>query len=228
MRDGDHVGENSRGTGGAELLGGVGAGGDAVTGEAGVLGGGDVVGRVADQACRGGVGAECLERVDGEFTVGFEPRSVHRAKCAGEQMRDAQVVHQRARGGAVFVGEYGAADVLRVEGFEEFARAGEEGDAVEHVLGPVGAVNGQGLLDERGVGVAEEALDGDLESAADGAVNVFHARWGQAEVAERVAVGLMDRREMVEQGAIEVEEDGAKTSHAGNIGGWRATEQGNF
>jgi len=41
-------------------------------------------------------------------------------------------------------------------------------------------------------------------------------------------MGLMDRGEVIEQGAIEVEEDGAKTGHAGNIGGSGATEQGKF
>lgn len=213
MGERGHVGVDGVGAGFGELRGGVGAGRHAVAGETAVVRGLDVVGGVADHAGGGGVGAEGFQGVGGELGVGLEPGRIHRSEYGVEEVGDAEVIHEGAGGGAVFVGEDGAADAAGFEGFEEFAGAGEEGDAVEHVCVPVGAVDGEGFFEEGGVFFAEEALDGDFEAAADGAVNLFHGGLGEAEGAHGVDVGFVDGGEVIEEGAIEVEEDGAEAVH---------------
>ena len=198
------------GAGGVELGGGVGAGGDAPDGEAGVAAGFDVPGGVADKEGFGGGGVELRERVLGELEPGLEPRGVGGAKDAGKERRDFQVVADEAGGGAVFVGEDGEGGAAGVEFFEKFARAGEEGDIVEHGGVPVGAVDRKGFGDAVG---ADEAADGELEAAADGAVDLLEGRRREAEFLHRVRVAAMDRGEMVDEGAVEVEEEGFEIRH---------------
>lgn len=71
LGEGGEVRKDLGGAGGLELGGGVGAGGDTPNGEAGVLAGFDVPGRIADEEGFGGRGVELGEGVLGELDLGF-------------------------------------------------------------------------------------------------------------------------------------------------------------
>ena len=93
---------------------------------------------------------------------------------------------------------------------EEFEGAGEEDDVVEHRGVPVGAINGEGLGDARR---ADELGDGVFESTANGGADLGEGRRGEAELAQRMAVAAMDRGEVIDERAVEVEEDGGEIRH---------------
>ncbi len=198
------------GAGGLELVGGVGAGGDAPDGEAGVAAGFNVPGGIADEEGFGGRGVELGEGVLGELDLRFQPRGVEGAEDGGEERADFQVIADEAGGGAVFVGEDGEFGAAVVEGFEEFTGAGEEGDVVEHGGVPVGAINREGFGGAFG---SHEAADGEFEATADGVVNLFEGRRRKAEFLHRVRVAPMDRGEVIDEGAVEVEEEGFEIGH---------------
>lgn len=208
--DGGQAGEYGIGSGGAKFVGGVGAGGDGPAREAGVVGGGDVERGIADEERGGGVGGELAEDVVGECGLGFEPSGVFRPEVAVEERGEPEVGANEARRRAEFVGEDCDLCAAGVQGLEEFARAWEKDDIVEHRLVPVGPVNGEGLRDARG---ADEGCDGAFESSADGRANLGKRWRGQAELAHRVAVAAMDRGEMIDERAVEVEQDGGKSGH---------------
>ncbi len=167
--DGGQVGEYGVGTSGAKFVGGVGAGGDGPAREAGLVGSGDVEGRVADEERGGGVSGELAEDVAGECGLGLEPSGVPRPEVAVEERGETEVGADEARRRAEFVGEDGELRAASVQGFEEFARAREQDDIVEHRRIPVGSVNGESLRDACG---ADEGGDGVFESSADGCANV--------------------------------------------------------
>lgn len=80
------------------------------------------------------------------------------------------MIADESGGRAVFVGEDGELGSAGVEGFEEFAGAGEEFDVVEHGGVPVRAINREGFGGAFG---SDEAADGEFKAAADGVVNLF-------------------------------------------------------
>lgn len=209
--EGDEVGENLLGAGGMELIGGVRAGGDAPDGEAGVLSGLDVPRRVADEEGARGWGAELVERMARELDLRFEPWGVGCAENAVEQRREIQMVADEPGGRAVFVGEDGEPGAAGVETFEKLACAGEEGDVVEHCFVPVGSVNrerfGNALL-------SDEAGNRELETAADGGVHLLEGRGGESEPLHRVRVGPVDRGEVVDERAVEIEQKRGESGHA--------------
>jgi len=208
--DGGQAGEYGVGTSGAKFVGGVGAGGDSPAKEAGVVGGGDVERGIADEERGGGVSGELAEDVVGECGLGLEPSGVFSPKVAVEERGETEVGADEARRRAEFVGEDGEPGAAGVQGFEEFACAWEQDDIVEHRRVPVGPVNGESLRDARG---PDEGGDGVFESSADGRANVGQRWRGQAELAHRVAVAAMDRGEMIDERAVEVEQDGGKSGH---------------
>lgn len=199
--------EHGVGSGGAEFGRGVGAGGDGPAGETGVVGGGDVEGGVADEECGGGVGGELAEDVGGECRLGLEPGRVFGAEVAVEKGSEAEVRADQARGRAHFVGENGELRAAGVQGLEQLKRAGEEYDVVEHRRVPVGAVDGERLRDARRT---DERREGVFESSADGGADLRQGRRKQAELAHRVTVAAMDGGEVVDERAVEVEEDGGE------------------
>lgn len=207
---GGQAGEYGVGSGGAKFGGGVSAGGDGPAREAGVVGGGDVERGIADEERGGGVGGELAEDVAGECGLGLEPSGVFSPKVAVEERGETEVGADEARRRAEFVGEDGELGAAGVQGFEEFACAGEQDDIVEHRRVPVGPVNGESLRDARG---PDEGGDGVFESSADGRANLGKRWRGQAELAHRVAVAAMDRGEMIDERAVEVEQDGGKSGH---------------
>ena len=112
--DGRQAVEDGVGPGGAEFVGGVGAGGDGPAGQAGVVRAGDVEGGIADEERGGGGGGELREDVAGEFGLGLEPCGVIGPEIAVEEGRESEVGADEARGRAGFVGEdseFGAAGV---------------------------------------------------------------------------------------------------------------------
>lgn len=217
------------GGGGAELVGGVGAGGDAPDGETGVAARFDVPGRVADEEGFGGGGVELRKCVLGELDLRFEPGGVGGAEDAGEERRDFKVFADETGGWAVFVGEDGELGAAGVELFEEFAGAREKFDVVEHGGVPIRAIDREGFGDAVG---SDEAADGEFEAAADGVVNLFEGRRRQAEFLHRVRVATMDCGEVVDEGAVEVEKEGFEIGHErkGRIrcgrGGFNAATKG--
>ncbi len=204
------VGEDLRGGGGAELVGGVGAGGDAPDGEAGGAAGFHIPGGVADEEGFGGGGVELRKRVAGELDLRFEPGGVGGAEDSVEERGDFKVFADEAGGWAVFVGEDGELGAAGVEFFEEFAGAGQKFDVVKHGGVPIRTIDREGFGDAVG---ADEAADGELETAADGVVDLFEGRRGQAEFLHRVRVAPVDRGEVVDEGAVEVEEEGFERGH---------------
>jgi hypothetical protein len=128
----------------------------------------------------------------------------------------------------VFVGENSASNAASFKRFEQFLRSGQQGNSVEHVFVPVRAVNGGGFLELSDVFFTKNATDGDFDAAADRAMNLFHRRLGQPECPHGVDMGAVDRSEVIQKSAIEVEENGAETIHARNIGESTATENGKF
>lgn len=207
---GGQAGEYGVGSGGAKFGGGVSAGGDGPAREAGLVGSGDVERGIADEERGGGVGGELAEDVAGECGLGLEPSGVPRPEVAVEERGETEVGADEARRRAEFVGEDGELGAAGVQGFEEFACAGEQDDIVEHRRIPVGSVNGESLRDARG---PDEGGDGVFESSADGRANLGKRWRGQAELAHRVAVAAMDRGEMIDERAVEVEQDGGKSGH---------------
>lgn len=101
---------------------------------------------------------------------------------------------------------------MRVELGEDFAGAGEQHDVVEHGGIPVGAVDRESFGDTVG---ADEGGDGVFESATDGGANALERGGGEAEFHHGVTVAAMDRGEVVDERAVEVEEDSGKAGHEG-------------
>ena len=159
------------------------------------------------------VGVETAQGVLGKLGFRFEPRGVHGAEDALQKMVHLEVFEDVASGGAVFVGEDAAGDALKAKELEQFAGARQERDAEKHVFGPERAIDLDGLRNKRGMVGAEDAGHGDLQAAADGAVDILHGRLGQAEMGGGVAMAAMNGGEVIEQGAIEIEEDGVVGTH---------------
>ena len=197
--------------GGLEFLRGVRARCDQKTGKPALVRGLGVEGRVADEAGGRRVGAERGEHMGREPGVGLQPRSVLRAENAAEQRRDAEVIAHQARRGAVLVGEDRQRAAAGMQGAQQFAGSGHQLDAVEHGPVPVGAVNLQGAGE---IGLAHETAHGVLQAAADGAPDLFAGGRGQPELRQGVRVAAVDRRQVVEQRAVEVEQYGP-VAHAG-------------
>jgi hypothetical protein len=120
--------------------------------------------------------------------------------------------------GAALVGERGASHAAGTEGFEDGARARQQLGVVEPGLTPV-------LQDER-----EKALDifrpgecgdGLLDAASDGGFDLRAGRLRQADRAHGVAMAAVDGAELVDERAVEVEEDRAEGHGPLDHGGWR-------
>lgn len=112
-----------------------------------------------------------------------------------------------AGGGAEFVGEDGELGAAGAEGAEDFEGAGEEDDIIEHSGIPIGAVDGEGGGDAGGT---DEVGDGVFESATDGGADLREGGRREAELAHRVTVAAVDRGKVIDERAVEVEEDGGE------------------
>jgi hypothetical protein len=174
------------------------------------VGGGDVERRIADEQRGGGRGAEVSEGVRGELGLGLEPRRVLGAEVGVEERGEAEVIADESGGGAEFVGENGGLGAGGADGGEDFAGAGEQDDVVEHGGVPVRAVDRERFGDAVG---ADERGDGVFEAAADGGANAFIRGRREAEFHHRVAVAAMDRGEVVDECAVEVEKDRGERRH---------------
>ena len=219
--EGEKAVVNRVGSGGAQFVGGVGAGGDGIAGEAGGAGGLHIPRGVADEAGGGGVGAEGGEGVGGELGLRFQPLGVGGAEHEFKKGCEAEVVADGAGGGAVLVGEDGAGDAVGVESREEFAGAGEGVHAFEQVGGPEGAVEAEAFGHLR---LGDKCAHGVFQAAADGVFNLFAGGRGQPELRQCVGVAAMDGGQVVDQGAIEIEEDGAETHGRKLAAGRRAND----
>ena len=205
----DHIGKNRLGVG---LLGeffpGVAAGGD----EVGVLdaddaGGLEVEGGIADEGGLVGGGMEEAEDVLGEVAVGLaEAFGAFAALDGVKKGVDAEVFADLAAEVVLLVGEDGKLVIgLGGEVLEEFPGAGEEAEAEGVFLADDGVEVDDGFLGE---GVAEEAAHRHGEGTADGSLDGLKGGGFEAESFLGFPVGVVDGLEMVDKGAVEVEEDG--------------------
>ena len=190
---------------GEELGAGMGAGGDDLTVKAGVMGGGDVEGGVADEQAFDGCGGEFFEGVAGELGHGFAPGGVVGAEDEFEPAVPAEVLEEGAGGVADFVGEDGLAEAAGVKLFEEPGSSGERVEFLEHDFVKMPAVEREGLGGEFG---ADEAGEGEFNAAADGGADFIVGGGGKAELLLGEGDGAVNGAEMVDEGAVEVVENG--------------------
>ncbi len=191
-------------SGGAQLRGVVGAGRHDPAGETPGAPRLHIEGRVAHQQGLGGTRLEFGQGVGGESGLRLEPRRVARPVDPGEVGRESEMLADRARSRAQLVGEDGASESAGVKGLEEGQGAGQELDVVEQRGVEVGAVDADRLLKAGGI---DKAQHGALESAADRRAHGFVGRSLQAQTWQGVHVAAVDRTEVVDQCAIEVEEN---------------------
>jgi hypothetical protein len=123
---------------------------------------------------------------------------------------DAEVFTDEAGGGAVFVGKNCCCAAAAVERTEELFGAGQEGDTIVHVFLPVLAKAHAGFGNEGFVVRADEATYSFLQTASDGAVDLFKGRLRQTQRAHGVAMRTMDRGKVIDECAIEIKEHSAK------------------
>lgn len=195
---------------GAKLRGVVGAGRDAPAGEAAVVCGLHIEGRVADEERRFGAGAELREGVRGEFRLRLQPRRVPCAKHAAQKGRDAEVRADFPGVVAAFVGEDRELDTRGLLSAEQLKRAGHQRDVLQE--DPVGKRHVQldGAGNQR---VGHEVAHGVFQSAADGAAHCFHGGRGQPELWQHVDVAAMNGREGVDDGSVQIEEQRGVARH---------------
>ena len=203
----EEIVEDSVGWGlaGEEFGPGVGAGGDDLAVEAGVMGGGDVEGGVADEQGFGGGDGEFIEGVAGELGLGFAPGGVVGAEDEFEPAVPAEVAEEGAGGITDFVGEDGLAEAAGVELLEQPGGAGEGVEFVEHDFVEVAPVEGKGGRGELG---ADEAGEGELDAAADGGADLGIGGGREAELLLGEGDGLVNGAKMVNKGAVEIVENG--------------------
>ncbi len=190
---------------GEELFAGVAAGGDDEAAEAGVVRGGDVKGGVANEEGVGGGDPEVIQGDLGELGHGLAPRVVVGAEDELEPGVPAEVVEEGAGGLADLISEDGLAEALGVELLEEGGGAGEGVEGGEHHLVEVAAVKGEGFSGELG---ADEAGEGELDAAADGGADLRIGGGREAEFGLGIGNALVDGVEVVDEGAIEIVENG--------------------
>ena len=209
------VGKDAGGAGGVEFGGGVRAGGHGPAGEAGVEGGLDIERRVADHERGGSFGAELGEEMRGEGGFGLEPRGVLGAEVGVQERRKSEVVGNQAGRGAMLVGkdrELGAAGMKIAQKGEG---AGEGGDVLKHGGVPIRAVDCDGGGDLVGTDKVEHRV---FEATAHGGADLGEGGRGEAELGQGVGVGAVDRGEVVDERAIEIEEKGAKGHDGCKVG----------
>ncbi len=194
------------------------AGGDGPAGgELALSGGGNVEGRVADEQRGRRFGIQSCEHVCGELGLRFDPGCVGCTEDTSEVRREPEVLAETPCRRGVFVGKHGAGHAACGEFADEFARAVEQHDVVEHRAVPVGTVDCEGGLEFfRRHQLAHRVR----ETAADHPADLFACRRRVAELGQRVAVAPVDGREVVDERAIKIEKDGAETHVARSKGAW--------
>ncbi len=203
--EGGHVGVGGAGRGGAEFVDGVGAGGDAVTDHADGVGGGDIVGAVTDEACLFRRGAEALEGGTGELGLGLAPRRVKDTEDEVEMRGEADGLEDGAGVSALFVGEDGGGDALGMESADERGYAWQDRDLGVPDFFEVRTEDAHGFVD---VLLRNEFAEGDGDGTAHAGLHFFEADGGQAEPRESVAVAAVDDAEVIDERAVEIEDDG--------------------
>lgn len=148
--------------------------------------------------------------MSGELGLGFQVRRVLGAEEAVEVGIEAEVGADLAAVVAAFVGEDGDLHAAGVLGTDELERAGHERHVLEEDLFGVGDVFLRGLGDE---GLGEEVAHGIFQAAADGAADLLHRGRGKAVLREDVSVAALDGDEGVDDGAVEIEEEGGEAGH---------------
>ena len=192
--------------GGPELRGVMSAGGYDPARETAIAPGFHIEGGVAHQQRLGGARLEFGEGVDGEAGLRLQPGRVACAIDSGEVGHQPKVLADRARGGAQLVGEDCATEAAGVQCLKERESAGQQLDIVEQRRVEVGAVDADGLLE---AGRIDEAQHGPFETATDRRAHLFIGRGRETQTRQRVHVAAVDRAEVIDQRAIEVEEDEA-------------------
>ncbi len=212
------IGEHPVGPVASQFVAGVRASGHGPTGgEPALAGRGDVEGRIADEQRGVGLRIEGGEYVRGELGLRFDPGCVGCTEDTSEVRREPEVLAEAPRRRGVFVGKHGAGHAACGELADEFARAVEQYDVVEHRAVPVGTVDCEGGLEFfRRHQLAHRVR----ETAADHPADLFACRRRVAELGQRVAVAPVDGREVVDERAIKIEKDGAETHVARSKGAW--------
>ena len=210
---------------GAKLRGVVRSRGDAPGLHSGVVPGLDVKGGVADHEARPGLAADQLQHVRHEPRIRLEPGRVLRPDDRPQVRGEAQGVADRARGGADLVGADGENGSPGMKRLEEIEGSRQRLQILEHDLPPIGVVNPKAVDLVLGWNDLGEGI---LEAAADGGPNLLEGRPRQPKLLHCIAITAMDRREMVDEGAIEVKKESAE-DHKGSgcqIGAPATSESG--
>ena len=178
------------------------------------LGTGDVVAAVSGHGGLGGVDALFGEDVGDEFGFGVEAAAGEGTVDGLEVVGEAQVLEH----GSGVVDALGGGDMegaaRGAEGFEHLWDAGVRGGAVDAGFAVVAAVGGQGEVCAGVVIVGEDVGHDGGDGRTDDVGEVVCGVRGVAEFLEHEAVAGQDAGGAVEEGAIEVEEDGRDGGHA--------------
>lgn len=107
----------------------------------------------------------------------------------------------------MFIGKDRGGEATRVQVAQERPSAGEGDDVVEHRAVPIGAVDFHGGRDLVRADKFEQSV---FEAAANRVAHLGERGRRLAELRQGVRVAAMDGRKVIDERAVEVEEQGAK------------------
>ena len=156
------------------------------------------------------------EDIGGELGLGFEPWRVVGSENLAQPRGEAEMGAKATRRRAVFVGQDGAGDVLRSECGEQVERTGEQHGVIEHRRLHLCAEKWQHGGDMFRAG---EAADGVFQTATDGGAGLGRGGGSEAKLTHRMGMTAVDRGKVIEERAIEIEENGAEAFGHRRLGG---------
>lgn len=189
-----------------ELLHGVAARGHEMAGQAASLGGGEVVGGIADHEGFLGGAVQFFQGISGEARVGLAVGAIGIARADDdiEPAIEAEVGQHGAAVGGVFVGKDGEPRTLPFEGAEEPVSTRQNEDVIENDARKV-------FTKERfsvgGMLVTAEFAECYGDRAADRCAHRSVVAFRQPEHALGVGHAFVDRCKVVDQSPVEIEED---------------------
>lgn len=189
-----------------ELLHAVAAGGYEMAGQAASLGGGEVVGGVADHKGFLGGAVQFFQGIGGEAGVGLAVGAIGVARADDdiEPRIEAEVGQHGTAVGGVFIGKDGESRTPLFEGAEKPVSTRQDEDIIENDAREVVPKERFGVGDILG---ATEFGKRYGDRAADRCAHRGVVAFRQPERSLRVGHAFVDRRKVVDQGPVEIEED---------------------
>jgi len=163
--------------------------------------------RVADKHRTGHLRAERLQGVLRKCRIGLEPGGVAGAEHSTQIGACSEVLAEGAGCASDLVRQHGAGNAAVMERSQQFYRAGKQLGVIQHGPVEVGSINAKSISQ---LARLDKPKHGLLQPAADRVADRLERGGRQAQLGERMTITSVDRRKVVKQGAIKIEESRAE------------------